>query len=397
MFSDGAPRRKRKEFKIMDLETLRQEIDAIDRQLVDLFIKRMNVSADVAKYKLGHNLPVLDSSRERALLAKISELSGEEFEDYTCTLYSSILDLSKSYQHKKMGLTSGLYNEINGAIENTPKIFPERAAVACQGVEGAYSQIAAEKLFKYPDITFFSNFDAVFSAIEAGMCRYGVLPIENSTAGSVKQVYDLMISRKFRIVRSVRVKIDHSLLAKPGVKLSEIREIYSHEQAISQSTAFLESLGKNIKITRVENTALAAKMVAMSDRRDVASLSSRFCAEQYGLSVLAQAVQDNGNNHTRFICISSQTEIYPGADRTSLMIVTPHKPGALYRILSRFNALGINLAKLESRPIPDRDFEFMFYFDLEAPVYSQKLAQLIAELDKECDEFTYLGSYSEVI
>ena len=206
-----------------------------------------------------------------------------------------------------------------------------------------------------------------------------------------------MVSKNFKIVRTVRIKIDHCLLAKPGTKLSEVREIFSHEQAISQCATFLASLGPNVKITRVENTAMAAKAVADSDRHDVASLSSRSCAALYGLSTLASAVQDNGNNHTRFICITNTTEIYPGADRTSLMLVTPHKPGALYRILSRFNSLGINLLKLESRPIPDRDFEFMFYFDLEAPVYSPKLAQLLAELEKECEEFTYLGSYSEVI
>jgi len=381
----------------MELKELRQQIDQIDRELVPLFIKRMNVSAEVAEYKRENHMPVLDPSRERALLEKISEMSGEEFEEYSRTLYSTILDLSRSYQHKRLDQESELYREITNAIDETPLLFPERATVACQGVEGAYSQIAAERLFKVPNIMFFSTWEKVFSAIEAGMCRYGVIPIENSTAGSVKQVYDLMISRKFRIVRTVRIKIDHNLLAKPGVKLSEIREIYSHEQALNQSSAFLASLGPDVKITRVENTAKAAQMVAESDRRDVASLSSRSCAAQYGLSVLASSVQDNGNNHTRFICITNQTEIYPGADRTSLMVVTPHKPGALYRMLSRFNALGINLLKLESRPIPDRDFEFMFYFDLEAPVYSPKLAQLLSELEKECDEFSYLGSYSEVI
>ena len=138
-------------------------------------------------------------------------------------------------------------------------------------------------------------------------------------------------------------------------------------------------------------------MVAQSERTDVASLSSRSCAEQYSLDVVASSVQDNGNNHTRFICITNELEVYPGADRTSLMMVAPHKPGSLYRILSRFNALGINLLKLESRPIPDRDFEFMFYFDVEAPVYSESLARLLSELERECDEFTYLGSYLEVI
>lgn len=381
----------------MELTELRQEIDKIDKELVELFKRRMNCSAAVAEYKKKHDIPVLAPSRERALISKISELSGEELESYTRTLYSTILELSRSYQHKQLGETASFFNEIDSAIDSTPKLFPERAAVACQGVEGAYSQIAAEKLFKAPDIVFFSNWEKVFSAIESGMCRYGVIPIENSTAGSVKKVYDLMVSKNFRIVRSVRIKIDHCLLAKKGVKLSDIKEIYSHEQAISQCAAFLSSLSPDVKITRVDNTALAAQRVAESERNDVASLSSRSCAALYGLSVLASAVQDNGNNHTRFICITNKTEIYPGADRTSLMLVTPHRPGALYRILARFNALGINLIKLESRPIPERDFEFMFYFDLEAPVYSPKLAQLLAELEKECEEFTYLGSYSEVV
>ena len=383
--------------EINDINDIRKEIDEIDKELVDLYIRRMNCSARVAEYKREHGMPVLDASRERALLNKISELSGSEFEEYTRTLYSTILDLSRSYQHSKLDETSALYEEIMSAIDSTPKMFPERADVACQGVEGAYSQIAAERLFRSPNIMFFNDWEKVFSAIEAGMCRYGVIPIENSTAGSVKKVYDLMISRNFKIVRTVRIKIDHSLLANKGAKLSEIKEIFSHEQAISQCSAFLSSLGSDVKITRVENTAKAAQMVAESGRTDVASISSRSCAIQYGLTTLASAIQDNGNNHTRFICITNRTEIYPGADRTSLMLVTPHKPGALYRILSRFNSLGINLIKLESRPIPERDFEFMFYFDLESSVYSPKLAQLLAELEQECEEFTYLGSYSEVI
>jgi chorismate mutase/prephenate dehydratase len=381
----------------MKLEEIRNEIDSIDEELVSLFIRRMNCAEEVAKYKKENNLPILDASRERALLNKISDLAGEEFEEYTRTLYSTILSLSRSYQHKATNESSALYKEITDALESTPNLFPERAVVACQGVEGAYSQIAAERLFGAPNIVFFSNWEKVFSAIEAGMCRYGVIPIENSTAGSVKRVYDLMISRNFKIVRSVRVKIDHCLLAKKGTKLSDITEIFSHEQAINQCSAFLASLGNKVKITPVENTARAAQIVAESERTDIASLSSRSCAELYSLETLVSSAQDNGNNHTRFICITNKTEIYPGADRTSLMIVAPHKPGSLYKILSRFNALGINLLKLESRPIPDRDFEFAFYFDLESSVYSPRLAALLAELEQECDSFNYLGSYSEVI
>jgi chorismate mutase/prephenate dehydratase len=327
----------------------------------------------------------------------VAKKAGPDMANYTRVLYSMLFELSRSYQSKRNNSLTALYQKITDSIENTPKLFPQAPMVACQGVEGAYAQIACERIFKNPFIMYFKNFDAVFNAIEQGLCQYGILPIENSTAGSVKKVYDLMISRNFKIVKTVRIKIDHNLLVKKGTRKEDIKEIFSHEQAINQCASYLAANFPDAKITRVENTALAAKAVAESGRDDVASLSSRSAASQYGLCVLAAAVQDNGNNHTRFICITNKLEVYPGADRTTLMIVTPPKPGALYRILSRFNALGINLLKLESRPIPDRDFEFMFYFDLEAPVYSDSFAQLLAELERECDEFTYLGSYSEVI
>ena len=238
--------------------------------------------------------------------------------------------------------------------------------------------------------------DRIYAAIEKGLCRYGVIPLENSTAGSVNAVYDLMMQHNFRIVRSVRLKIDHCLLAKPGTKLSDIKEIYSHEQAISQCGRFLQSL-PGVTVVRCENTAVAAKRVAESDRTDIAALSSRACVGLYGLESLASSVQDQGNNYTRFICIAKDLEIYPGADRTSLMMVLPHKPGSLYKVLSRFYALGINMNKLESRPLPERDFEFMFYFDLETSVYSPQFQQLMGELPGLCEEFSYLGSYREVV
>ena len=381
----------------LDLTKLREEINETDEEIVRLFKKRMAIASGVAEYKREHGLPVLDAARERALLEKISVLAGEEMDGYARTLYRTMLDVSRAYQYTKLHQGALTYDEIAKSLEITPPIFPSRAKVACQGVEGAYSQLAAEKLFRFPTITYFSNFNAVFSAIEAKMCKYGILPIENSTAGSVKQVYDLMKKHKFNIVRSVRIKVDHNLLAKPGTKLSDIKEIFSHEQAIQQSSKFLASLPQDVKITCVENTAKAAMIVALSERSDVASISSSFCAEQYNLEVVASSIQDNGNNQTRFICISNDLEIFPGADKTSLMLVTPHKPGALYKIISRFNSLGINLLKLESRPIPDRNFEFMFYFDIEVSVYSERFAQLLAEIEQVCDDFTYLGTYSEVV
>lgn len=380
----------------MDITELRKKIDGIDDQLVALFGQRMAVAAQIADYKKENHLPILVPGREREKLADVAKKAGPEMANYTRVLYSMLFELSRSYQSKLGDTPTELYKQITHAIETTPQLFPQQAMVACQGVEGAYSQIACEKIFKNPMIMYFKNFEGVFNAIDQGLCQYGILPIENSTAGSVKKVYDLMIRHDFSIVRSFRLKIDHNLLTNPGTKLCDIKEIYSHEQAISQCGEYLSGL-KGVKLIPVENTAAAAEMVGQSGRKDVAAIASRSCAELYGLTCLQSSIQDKGNNYTRFICISKGLQIYPGADKTSIMMVLDHRPGALYKVLARMYVLGINVTKLESRPLPDRDFEFMFYFDLDTSIYSQEFVQLICELDDLCDEFKYLGSYSEVI
>ena len=380
----------------MELTELRQQIDSIDDQLVQLFCQRMEVAAQIADCKKRSGTPIYVPAREREKLQDVAQKAGPEMDNYTRVLYSMLFELSRSYQSKRSGQISPLYDQITQAIQQTPNLFPQSPMVACQGVEGAYSQIACEKIFKNPMILYFKNFEAVFSAIEQGMCQYGILPIENSTAGSVKKVYDLMIQHRFSIVRTFRLKVDHNLLANPGANLADIKEIYSHEQAINQCGEFLQTL-PGVTVIPVANTAMAAEMVAKSGRKDVAALSSRSCAQLYGLVNLASSVQDQGSNHTRFICISKNLEIYPGADKTTIMMILSHKPGALYKVLARLYTLGINVTKLESRPLPDREFEFMFYFDLETSIYSQEFVQLMCELAQLCEEFKYLGSYSEVV
>lgn len=380
----------------MELNEIREQINQVDESLVKLFLHRMELSAQVADYKKEHNMPIHVPARERQILQDVAKMAGPEMANYTRVLYSMLFELSRSYQSKRNTALTPLYEKITHSIEQTDKLFPQAPMVACQGVEGAYSQIACEKIFKNPLILYFKNFDGVFNAIEQGLCQYGILPIENSTAGSVKKVYDLMIHHNFSIVRTFRMKVDHNLIANRGATLGGIREIYSHEQAINQCSDFLKQL-PNVKIIPVENTAVAANMVAQSGRLDVAALSSHACEELYGLKSLADSVQDKGNNRTRFICISKDLEIYPGSDKTSIMMVLSHKPGALYKVLARMYVLGINVIKLESRPIPDRDFEFMFYFDLETSIYSEEFVQLMCELDDLCEEFKYLGSYTEVV
>ena len=380
----------------MELKDLRNQIDEIDDELVHLFTKRMAISAQVADYKKANNMPIHVPARERQILQEVATKAGPDMENYVRVLYSMIFELSRSYQSKRNTGANQLYQTITTSIENTPKLFPQAPMVACQGVEGAYSQIACEKMFKAPYIMYFKNFDGVFQAIDQGLCQYGILPIENSTAGSVKKVYDLMIRHNFSIVRTFRMKVDHNLIANRNAKLSDIKEIYSHEQAINQCSDYLKNLN-GVRIIPVENTAVAAEVVAKSGRLDVASISSHACEELYGLKSLADSIQDKGNNRTRFICISKNLEIYPGSDKTSFMMILNHKPGSLYKVLARLYVLGINVIKLESRPIPDKDFEFMFYFDLETSIYSEEFVQLMCELDDLCEEFKYLGSYTEVV
>lgn len=378
------------------LKEYREKIDRVDAALLEAFTERMKIAGQIAAHKKEHGLPVFDAYREQQKLADVCDKVPPEFSTYTMSLYSLLFELSRSHQSRIVSEESNLAKEISAAVEATEQLFPERATVACQGVAGCYAHLAAGRLFRLPQALFFSSFDAVFSAVDKGLCRYGVIPLENSTAGSVDRVYDLMAKYDFRIVRSIRLKIDHNLLVKKGTRREDIREILSHSQAIAQCGDFLSQF-PNAKIIPYENTALAAKMVAESDRNDLAAIASRDCIQEYGLECLESSVQDFGNNYTRFICIAKKLEIYPGADRTSLMVVLPHEAGSLYKLLSRFYALGINLNKLESRPIPERNFEFRFYFDLDTSVYSPQFLQLMDELPKLCEEFSYFGSYSEVV
>ncbi len=379
----------------MDLKEIRTKIDAVDDGIVGLFRERMALAAQVAECKKSSGTAVLDRTREREIVARLTEGMDDELAEYVKVLYNTLFSLSRSSQARRLEPASDLGGRIQAALESTDKLFPSAAMVACQGAEGAYSQMACDKLFSRPSILYFASFRNVFEAVEKNLCRYGILPIENSIYGSVNEVYDLMKQHNFHIVRSIKLRVSHSLLAPAGVKLEDIREVVSHEQALGQCSEFIKSLG-DVKVTVCENTAVAARTVAGSGRRDVAAISSENCAELYGLRVLRSGVQNSDHNYTRFICISKGLEIYPGANRISIMFNVPHTPGSLYNFMSRISALGLNILKLESRPIPGRDFEFMFYMDLDASVYSQNVISLLCELDSAPELFVFLGSYSEI-
>ena len=377
----------------MDMQTYRRQLDDINKTMAQLFEQRMEICGEIAQYKQAHHLPVFDSAREREILNEVTAQVAPQFSTHTGVLFQTLFDLSRSYQRHCTAAPSELCTLIDSVTTHTPKMRPERAVVACQGVEGAYSQHACDRMFKHPTIIYLSQFEDVFKAVERGECRYGVLPVENSTAGSVNAVYDLMSKYRFYITHSLRLFISHALLAKPQTDRSQITTIYSHEQALRQCSRYIESLGAKGEICK--NTAQAAQFVSQSERDDVAAIGSPDCAALYGLKMLDTGIQNVQNNYTRFICISKMPEIYPGAKKTSIMLRLDHHPGALYHMIARFAALDLNLTKLESRPIAGTDFQFMFYFDVEESVYSPALKALIAELERDSTSFTYLGSYTE--
>lgn len=378
----------------MELSEIREKINAVDDQLLDLFLQRMDLSEEVAAYKNEHHQPILNKQREREILAKVSEKSGER-ERFSYHLFSTIFELSRSRQAELITAPTKVEAQVRASLAAGGEVFPQTGLVACQGVEGANSQVACDRLLPRGNLVYVKSFEAVFSAVESGLCKFGVVPIENSSNGSVRAIYDLIQRKKFSIVRSTRLCIRHELLALPGVKMDDITEIYSHEQAIGQCSKFLNGLN-GVRVIPCDNTAMAAKMVADSGSRHAAAISSHPCAALYGLQCVNDAIQDSDNNYTRFICITKDPIIYAGANHISLIIACDNKPGALYEILSKLAALGINMTKLESCPVTGRNFEFIFFLELEASVHEPGVLSMLEELERSCANFQFLGSYAEV-
>ncbi|NBI11113.1 bifunctional chorismate mutase/prephenate dehydratase [Colidextribacter sp. OB.20] len=378
----------------MELSEIRTKIDAVDDQLLALFLERMELSEAVAAYKNEHKLPILNKAREREILAKVTQKAGDK-ERYAYHLYSTLFELARSRQAELISAPTKVARRIKAALEKNSEVFPQTGMVACQGVEGANSQVACDRLLPRGSIVYVKSFGAVVSAVESGLCRFGVLPIENSSNGSVRAVYQLLQEHDLSVVRSTRLCIRHELLALPGVKQEEITEIYSHEQAIGQCSKFLGGL-KDVKVIPCGNTALAAKLVAESGNRHAAAISSHACAELYGLECVNSAIQDSDNNYTRFICVTREPTIYAGANKISLIIALNNKPGALYEVLSKLAALDVDMTKLESCPVAGSDFEFVFFLELEASVKDPSVRAMLEEMERSCAQFQFLGNYAEV-
>ena len=378
----------------MELSEIRARIDAVDDQMLKLFLERMDLSDEVAAYKNEHHLPILNKERERAILAKVTKDAGDR-ERYAYHLFSTLFELARSRQAEQIHAPTRVGGQVRASLENRDQLFPQTGLVACQGIEGGNSQAACDRLFPRGSIMYVKTFDAVVSAVEAGFCKFGVLPIENSSNGSVRAVYELLQEHSLSIVRSTRLCIRHELLALPGVKLEDVTEIYTHPQAIGQCSRFLNSLS-GVQAIPCDNTAVAAKLVAESGNRYAAAISSHPCAALYGLECLDGSIQNSDNNYTRFICVAKDPVIYAGASRVSLIIAFDNRPGALYEILSKMAALDINMTKLESCPVSGSDFEYIFFIELEADLRDPSVLAMLEEMERSCAQFQFLGNYAEV-
>lgn len=375
----------------MDLLDLRNEIDDIDEQLIPLLKKRMNISKQVAEYKVKRGLPVLNEQREREILDSVKEKCGEDG-DAIATVFSATMDASRAIQHNIMNSGEKLRKLIETAADDEDE-FSKKTIVACAGVEGSYADETALILFKNADIKHYRIFEDVFEAVNKGESPFGIVPVENSTAGSVHEAYDLIIKYRFYVIGSYSLEVNHCLCARKGVKYEDIEEVYSHPQALSQCSEFL----KNFDFTGVNytNTAAAAKFVSQSERKDIGVICSSDAAKKYDLQILKSRIQNISNNRTRFIVISKKLLIEKNADKISLIFSLPHTTGSLYRILGRFSIAGLNLTKLESRPVGNGEFSYYFYVDLLGNIKDNKTLDLLCALYSELPEFKFLGNYHE--
>lgn len=375
----------------MDLIDLRKRIDETDSKIIPLLVERMGISREVAEYKVKNGMPVLNEKREKEILDNVRKKCGEQG-DAIATIFAATMDASRELQHRIIGGGDALRRSVHSALTGK-KISKSGVDVACAGVSEGNTDKAARILFPDSNIKYYSQFEDVFEAVNKGEAPFGVIPIENSTAGSVHEAYDLMMRYKFYVVGAYSLDINHCLCANYGAKYEDIEKIYSHPQALAQCSKFIKDF--NFTGVNYSNTAAAAKYIAESGRKDIAAICPKEAAKRYGLRVLKTDIQNISNNKTRFIVISKKLIIEDNADKISLIFSVAHTTGSLYRVLGRFSMAGLNLTKLESRPIGNGDFDYYFYTDFLGNLKDEKTMDLLCALSSELPDFKFLGNYHE--
>ncbi len=373
--------------EVNPLLEVRDEIDKIDKELLPLFIARMKCSEKVAKIKIEKGIPVLNSQRENEIIEQIRLRAGE-YGTASASIYASIMALSRQLQQELMGSEENYFSSL---INNSIHQIPKNAKILCQGVQGAYSHKAALSIFPNGDINFCPKFENVFTSIEKGECDFGVIPVENSAAGSVNETYSLIMKYRYYIVSAIKLSVNHCLAVKHG---TDIKTVISHPQALMQCAEYIAKNGFERK--EFSNTAAAAEYVSKSDDYTLAAICSKEAAQKYGLEIIKEDIQDDKNNHTRFAVISKNPILTDDADKISLCFSLPHETGSLFTVLQRFSLAGLNLSKIESRPIKGSNFNYDFYLDFQGNIMEKQVAVLLSQLKDELIRFDFLGNYKEL-
>ncbi len=376
-----------------ELKSLRDEIDVIDRQITSLLQQRMGVTYRVGQYKVANNMKVLDEEREKQVLAAKAALSDDPaMQSALTTLFETIMSLSRKQQRKLVQENDIWYDRYleDRAAARSPLASPR---VLYQGEQGAYTEEAAARFFGEEVVRDrVDTWEEIFLALKEGRADYGVLPIENNSTGSINQVYDLLARYGAHIVGEQTVKVEHCLMAPKGATLDSITDVYSHEQGLFQCDEYLKNHSDWERHTML-NTAIAAKFVAESGDTTKAAIGSKRAAALYGLDILAESINFNSENYTRFVVVSPVMELRDGADKISALFTLPHKSGTLHRIMAVFAVAGLNMMKLESRPVVGKSWEYLFFVDFSGNLEEDGMDGVIRELTQTASGFRVLGNY----
>lgn len=374
----------------MDLGELRAGLDEIDAQIVELYERRMDICAQVAEYKIGVGKKVFDRVREQEKLGKVKALTHSEFNSRGVEeLFEQIISMSRKLQYRIMS-ERGIQGKL--PFIGVEKLETKKARVVFQGAEGAYSQAAMLQYFG-EDIESFhvDTFRDAMSAIDEGSADFAVLPIENSTAGVVSEIYDLLVEFENYIVGEQIIRIEHCLLGVPGTELSDIRTVYSHPQSLMQSARYLAD--HPWQQISMQNNAFAARKVAQEGDKSQAAVASELAGKIYGLEVLQKGVNQSGTNSTRFIIVTNQKIFRTDAKKISICFEVPHESGSLYHMLSHFIYNDLNMTKIESRPIEGRNWEYRFFVDFEGNLSDSSVKNALRGLRDEARNMKILGNY----
>ncbi len=368
-----------------NLEDYRREIDSIDRELIALFEKRMNVAIKVGEYKKERNLPIFNAKREEEVIEKnINLLSNREYSEITRDFFEKVMELSRSLQ-------ADLMERNKDNIKDN--ILEGKVKIGYQGVEGSFSEEALRKYFNsYDSIKNYEEFKDVFNALENNYIQYAILPIENSYTGAITEVYDLLVKYNFYIVGEECIKIDQNLMGISGTNIDEIEEIYSHPQGFEQSRGFLSRYDK-IKLIPYHNTAISAKLVSDLKDRKKAAIGSKRAANIYGLSILKENINDKKDNHTKFIIIGKELKYNDSSNKISVVFSLEDKAGTLYKLLRHFAENHINMIKIESRPNKHESWKYLIYVDFEGNLNNDLVKNALELIEKNSGYFKIIGNY----